>query len=110
MKEFLEKIGVYDFFVMLGSGGIMASVLFVINEVFHYIDSDKIKGFIANGSGDYQILPLAIISISLGMIFQELSSIISNSIIDRNNSIKQFIIKVDIENKAIYAEIIEGLL
>lgn len=84
MKDFFEKIGIYDFFVLLGSGSIMISVLFIINESFNYLDSATIYRYIKNNDGEYQLLPLIIISAFLGIVFQELSNIISNLTIDRN--------------------------
>ena len=84
MDEYIKKIGIYDFFVLVGSGGIMLFVCWLINCYYDIISIDVLKGLYEKNI-TLLIILLIIASVLIGVITQELGSIISNNLIWRND-------------------------
>ena len=85
MEDVLKKIGIYDICVVWGSGGIMLTVLFILNRIYCFVDIEIIKETLKNNDGDLLVIPLLFGALILGLFFQEVSVIFSNLVFNHNH-------------------------
>lgn len=87
MQDYIKKIGIYDFFVLLCSGGIMMLVMWIINFYFKIVNQDVIDQLCTTDDGSILITILVLASIFIGMVFQELSNLLVNNVVLRDDAL-----------------------